>query len=103
MRRAKWPEAFWNTQRQRTKVLGLARDLARSGKHENHHSILPELVGVEGFAAAHCCLTDRAISAQLDRLCTIARVSAPAGAPDLTEFLANTRQAARSNVVRSPG
>jgi len=95
------PEAFWNTQRQRTKVLGLARDLARSGQHENHHSILPELVAVEGFAAAHRCLTDRAISAQLDRLCTIAQASAPAGA-DL-KFLANTRRAARSNLVRSPG
>ena len=97
------PEPFWNTQRQRTKVLGLARDLARSGQYENHHSILPELVAVEGFAAAHRCLTDRAISAQLDRLCTMAQASAPAGAPDLAEFLANTRQAARSNVVRSPG
>ena len=66
------PEAFWNTQRQRTKVLGLARDLARSGRHENHHSILPELETVEGFAAVHRCLTDRAISAQLDRAWTIA-------------------------------
>ena len=96
------PEAFWNTQRQRTKVLGLARDLARSGRHENHHSILPELAAVEGFAAAHRCLTDRAISAQLDRLCAIAQASAPAAARDLAAFLANTRQAARSNVVRSP-
>ena len=67
------------------------------------HSILPELVAVEGFAAAHRCLTDRAISTQLDRLCTMAQAAAPAGAPDLAEFLANTRQAARSNVVRSPG
>ena len=96
------PEAFWNTQRQRTKVLGLARDLARSGQHENHHSILPELVAVEGFAAAHRCLTARAISAQLDRLCAIAQASAPAGARDLTAFLANRRQGARSNVVRRP-
>jgi hypothetical protein len=96
------PQAYWNTQLQRTKVLGLARDLARSGQHENHHGILAELEAVEGFATAHRCLTDRVISAQLDRLCAIAQASAPAGAPDLAGFLAKTRQAARENVVRSP-
>ena len=94
------PTAYWDRQLQRTKVLKLARDLARSGQHENHQSILMELEVVEGFAAAHRCLTDRVISAQLDRLCAMAR-SAQTEAPDLVAFLAKTRQAARATVVRS--
>ena|SRR5918995_5108219 len=97
------PNAYWNTQLQRTKVLGLARDLARSGQHENHHSILRELELLDGFAAAHRCLTDRVISAQLDRLCAMAQASAQAETPRLAGFIAKTRQAARGNVVRSPG
>jgi hypothetical protein len=36
----------------RTKVLKLARDLARSGRHDTRHIILAELEIVEGAAAA---------------------------------------------------
>ena len=78
---------------QRTKVLRLARDLARSGQHQSHRSIVEELT-VEAFAEAHRCLTNRAISAQLDRLCAVAL--APAGAPSLAAYIAETRQAART-------
>jgi hypothetical protein len=31
------PKAHWKIQNQRTKVLNLARDLARSGQHQTHH------------------------------------------------------------------
>ena len=87
------PKAHWKIQNQRTKVLKLARDLARSGQHETHHSIVAKLEIVEGFADAYRSLTDRAISAQLDRLCAMAQV--PARASELAAFLAKTRQAAR--------
>ena len=52
------PKAHWKIQNQRTKVLNLARDLARSGQHQTHHSILAELEIVEGFADAYR-LSDR--------------------------------------------
>jgi hypothetical protein len=74
-------------------VLKVARDLARSGQHENHHSIFAELEMVEGFADARRCLTDRVISAQLDRLCAMAQ--SPASAAALAVFVEETRQAAR--------
>ena len=80
------PEAFWNTQRQRTKVLGLARNLARSGRHENHHSILPELEARGGFRSC-ASLSDRPSHLYaLDRLCTMAQASAPAGVPISPSF-----------------
>jgi hypothetical protein len=85
------PKAHWKIQNQRTKVLNLARDLARSGQHQTHHSILAELEIVEGFVDAYRSLTDRAISSQLDRLCAMAQ--APARSK-LATFLAKTRQAA---------
>jgi hypothetical protein len=78
------PKAYWDTQLQRTKVLKLPRDLARFG--HNRHSILPELEAVEGSAVAHRCLTDRAISAQVDRLCAIAQAPALAGVPISLSF-----------------
>ena len=86
------PKAHWKIQNQRTKVLNLARDLARSGQHETHRSILAELEIVEGFADAYGRLTDQVISSQLDRLCAMAQ--APARASKLAAFLAKTRQAA---------
>ena len=87
------PKAHWKIQNQRTKVLNLARDLARSGQHQTHHSILAELEIVEGFADAYGRLTDQVISSQLDRLCAMAQ--APARASKLAAFLAKARQAAR--------
>jgi hypothetical protein len=87
-------EGPWSLKGQRTKVLRLARDLARSGQHQSHQSIVEELKQVEAFAEAHRCLTNRAISAQLDRLCAMA--SAQAGAPSLAAYIAETRQAART-------
>jgi hypothetical protein len=77
-------------------VLKIARDLARSGQHENHHSIFAELEIVEGFADARRCLTDRVISAQLDRLCAMAQASAQASPSALAAFLADMREGARS-------
>jgi hypothetical protein len=87
------PKAHWKIQNQRTKVLNLARVLARSGQHQTHRSILAELEIVEGFADAYRSLTDRAISSQLDRLCAMAQV--PPRASELAAFLEKTRQAAR--------
>ena len=69
MAAARWTKL----QGQRTKVLRLARDLARSGQHESHHSIVAELQFLAGFADTHRCLTNRVISAQLDRLCVMAQ------------------------------
>lgn len=63
----------WRTRAQRTKVLELARDLARSGGHPDHTSILAELEPMEGFAEARVRLEESAIRLQLDRLCALAR------------------------------
>ena len=65
----------WKTYHKRGKVVELARRLARSGQHADHTSILPLLEPLEGFEAARIRLEDRAIRAQLDRLCTMARTS----------------------------
>jgi len=93
--RANPSRGHWQLQGQRTKILKLARGLARSGQHKSHCSIVAELELLEGFSDAHRCLTDRVISAQLDRLCAMAQGSAQAGALSLAAFLAETRQAAR--------
>ena len=58
---------------QRRKVLNHARDLARSGEHADHQTILPHLATLEDFEAVRSMFADRAICAQLDRLCTRAR------------------------------
>ena len=63
----------WRTRAQRTKVLELARDLARSGCHPDHTSILAQLEPMEGFADARVRLEESAIRLQLDRLCALAR------------------------------
>ena len=78
-------------QAQRAKVLRLARGLARSGLHEDHRSIVTELLHpTEGFADGYRCLTDRVISAQLDKLCAMAQ-SSPANPRSLAVFLADVR------------
>ena len=61
---------------QRRKVLNHARDLARSGEHADHQTIIPQLGTLEGFEAVRWVFADRAICAQLDLLCTRARKAA---------------------------
>ena len=52
---------------QRRKVLNHARDLARSGEHADHQTILPHLATFEGFEAVRSVFEDRAICTQLER------------------------------------
>ncbi len=59
--------------RQRGRVVRRARDLARSGQYPDLAAIIPLLEPLEGFTAARARFEDRALRAQLDRLCTIAR------------------------------
>ena len=88
---------FKTRQAQRGKVLSLARGLARSGQHEDHRSIIAELLHpLEDFPDAYRCLTDRVISAQLDKLCAMAQASAQASPSALAAFLADMREGARS-------
>ena len=61
---------------QRRKVLNHARDLARSGEHADHQTIIPHLAAFEGFEAVRSVFEDRAVCAQLDLLCTTARKAA---------------------------
>jgi hypothetical protein len=76
---------------QRAKVLRLARGLARSGLHEDHRTIVTELLHpTGGFSDAYGCLTERVISAQLDKLCAMAQ-SSPANPRSLAVFLADVR------------
>lgn len=86
--------ANWKiTQKHRGKVVTLARNLARSGQHEDHQSIVASLE-VAGVAEARRCLTERPIRAQLDKLCTMAQ-TAHANACSLAAFLAEVREGAR--------
>jgi hypothetical protein len=62
--------------RQRGQVLNYARDLARSGEHADHQTILPQLAALEDFEAVRGVFEDRAICAQLDLLCAVARKAA---------------------------
>ena len=65
----------WKTYHKRGQVVELARRLARSGRHADHTTIIQELAHVDGFEAARVRLADRAVQAQLDKLCLMARVS----------------------------
>ena len=58
---------------QRRKVLNHARDLARSGEHADHQTIIVHLSALEDFEAVRSVFADRAICAQLDKLCARAR------------------------------
>ncbi len=60
----------WN-QRQRARLLNRARELARTGRHPDHRSILAQLETVEGFAEA--AKEIEPIRFQLDRLCAVRR------------------------------
>src|SRR4051794_14436638 len=61
--------------KKRAKVLNHARDLARSGEHVDHQTIILHLATLEDFEAVRSVFQDRAICAQLDLLCAIARRS----------------------------
>ncbi len=58
---------------QRAKLLNYARDLARSGEHSDHKSIITLLTALEDAAIVRGWLEDHALHAQLDRLCTMAQ------------------------------
>ncbi len=58
--------------KQRRKLLDQARDLARSGRHADHKSIVAELKQMEGFALAQTRFQEYAFLAQLDRMCRMA-------------------------------
>ena len=60
----------------RRKVLNHARELARSGEHADHQTIIPHVAALDGFEAVRGLFADRAICAQLDLLCTRARKAA---------------------------
>ena len=62
--------------RRRRKVLNHARALARSGEHADHQTIIPHLAALEDFEAVRGVVTDRALCAQLDKLCAMARKAA---------------------------
>ncbi len=59
--------------RRRRQILDQARELARSGQHADHTTIIRELEAIEGFEVARIRLEDRAIRSQLDHLCAMAR------------------------------
>ena len=58
---------------QRRKMLDHARELARSGRHDDHKSIVSEMEQMEGFALARTRFQEYAFLAQLDRMCFMAR------------------------------
>ncbi len=60
----------WN-QKQRARLLNRARELARTGRHSDHKSILVQLETVERFAGA--AKEIEPIRLQLDRLCAMSR------------------------------
>ena len=59
--------------KERRRVLDRARELARSGRHADHKSIIAELEQMEGFARAQARFQEFAFLAQLDRMCKMAR------------------------------
>ena len=65
----------WKTYHKRRQVVYRAQQLARSGQHADHTTIIPLLEGLEGFEAARERLEERALRGQLDQLCAMARVS----------------------------
>jgi hypothetical protein len=60
----------WN-QRQRARLLNRARELARTGRHSDHKSILAHLQTLESFSEAAKEIDP--IRFQLDRLCAMSR------------------------------
>jgi hypothetical protein len=76
-------------------LLKRARDLARSGQHDNHATIATALQAAGDFADVHHCLTERTISSQLDRLCVMAQAAAQVSRRPLATVLAEMRAAHR--------
>ena len=68
----KTTKPFWKAHLGRTKLLSHARQLARSGQHPDHRSIIMQMELADGFGDAHRLLVRPGISAQLDKLCTMA-------------------------------
>ena len=59
--------------RRRARVMERARDLARSGEHADHTSIIRHLESLGEFAAVRERFEWSAFRTQLDRLCAMAR------------------------------
>ena len=57
----------------RRRALDHARDLARSGEHTDHRSIISHLAGREDWALVQEWLENRAFHTQLDKLCAMAQ------------------------------
>jgi hypothetical protein len=55
----------------RKRLLDVARDLARSGHHPDHKSVIEQLEATEGFAEVRGWLEGPAMRLQLDRLCAL--------------------------------
>ena len=65
--------AYDQKHKQRARLLNRARELARTGRHSDHKSILVQLETVEGFAGAAEEIDP--IRLQLDRLCAMKQVA----------------------------
>jgi hypothetical protein len=59
-------------ERKRRRVLRRAQELARSGQHADHTTIVPLLEQMEGFEFARERFEDHDLRAQLDQLCRLA-------------------------------
>jgi hypothetical protein len=70
------PGSAWKNYTPRRRLMEHARDLARSGEHADHRSIIAHMQTLDGFAAVRAQLEDRAIRFQLDSLCAVSRGSA---------------------------
>ena len=60
-------------------MLNRARELARSGRHPDHKSIIAELETVDGLADASARL--QGVRSQLDLLCALAQLRPPSDLP----------------------
>jgi hypothetical protein len=67
--------AAYKVSAQRRKVLQTARDLARSGQHSDHKSIVAHLELLDGFVEVRHWFGEPVMRLQLDRLCALARES----------------------------
>ncbi len=72
--------------KRRAKLVELARQLARTGRHADHTTIVRELETSEGFEEARVRFEDRAFRAQLDKLCAMARAVDSAAARESNEL-----------------
>jgi hypothetical protein len=77
---------------QHHKMMNLARKIARSGEHANHHDVLSRLMIMEDPGLVQEWLKNYAFCLQLDRLCAVAQGTAH----DLT-----SRPFKRANAPRS--